>query len=140
MLLKKAVGELNVEQEEEYGPKRSRKNTPDWFVIQNGTALLIEVKQSGLYLPAKKWGQLDQIQEDLTKSIGYGVHQMWKFEEDRRNGLCTDLDWLNGIELTERLVVTYDRSYSLNSVLRDEIRQLYPTIPESFHWHSISVE
>ena len=65
---------------------------------------------------------------------------MWEFEKERRNGLCTVPDWLDGIEITERLVVTYDRSYFLNSVLRDEIRQLYPTIPESFHWHSISVE
>ena len=140
LLLKKAVGESNVQQEEKYGPKRSRKATPDWFVIQNGTAVLIEVKQSGLYLNAKKWGQLDEIQKDLTRNIGAGVHQMWEFEEDIRNGLCTEIDWLNGIEITERLVVTYDRSYFLNSVLRDKIRQLYPTIPESFHWHSISVE
>jgi len=140
LLLKKAVGELNVQQEWRDGSKQYPKDTPDWFVIQNGTALLIEVKQSGLYLNAKKWGQLDQIQKDLTQSIGAGVHQMWKFEEDRRNGLCTVPDWLDGIEITERLIVTYDRSYFLNSVLRDEIRKLYPTIPESFHWHSISVE
>jgi hypothetical protein len=139
LLLKKAVGELSVQQEKEYGPKGSSKATPDWFVIQNGTAILIEVKQSGLYLNAKKWGQLDQIHKDLTQTIGAGVLQMWKFEEDVRKGLCTNLDWLDGIEITERLVVTYDRSYFLNSVLRDEIRK-YFDIPESFHWHSISVE
>ncbi len=140
LLLKKAVGELNVQQEWRYGSKKYPKDTPDWFVIQNGTAVLIEVKQSGLYLNAKKWGQLGEIQKDLTRNIGAGVHQMWEFENDIRNGLCTVPDWLNGIEITEKLVVIYDRSYFLNSVLRDEIRQLYPTIPESFHWHSISVE
>jgi len=140
LLLQKAVGESNVQQEWTYGPKKNRKATPDWFVIQNGTALLIEVKQSGLYLPAKQWGQLDKIHKDLTRNIGAGVDQMWEFEEDRRNSLCTVPDWLDGIEITERLVVTYDRSYLVNSFLRDEIRQLDPTIPESFHWHSISVE
>ncbi|WP_445245078.1 hypothetical protein [Microcoleus sp. OTE_8_concoct_300] len=141
LLLKKAVGELNVQQEWRYVVKKDPKDTPDWFVIQNGTALLIEVKQSGLYLPAKTWGQLGDIKDDLKRNIGAGVHQMWKFEEDRRNGLCTVPDWLDGIEITERLVVTYDRPYFVNSSLRDEIRQqLYPTIPESFHWHSISVE
>jgi hypothetical protein len=139
LLLKKAVGELNVQGEWRYGPKGSTKDTPDWFVIQNGTALLIEVKQSGLYLNAKKWGQLDEIQKDLKRNIGAGVHQMWEFENDRRTGLCTVPPWLDGIEITERLVVTYDRPYWVNSVLRDEIRQLY-TIPPSFHWHSISVE
>lgn len=140
LLLKKAVGDSNVQREWRYGAKKYPKDTPDWFVIQNGTAVLIEVKQSGLYLNAKKWGQLGEIQKDLTQNIGAGVHQMWEFENDIRNGLCTAPDWLNGIEITEKLVVTYDRSYFLNSVLRDEIRQLYPTISESFHWHSISVE
>jgi hypothetical protein len=140
LLLKKAVGELNVQQEWRYGSKQYPKDTPDWFVIKNGTAVLIEVKQSGLYLNAKKWGQLGEIQKDLKRNIGAGVHQMWEFEDDIRNGLCTIPDWLKGIEIIERLVVTSDRSYFLNSVLRDEIRQLYPTIPESFHWHSISVE
>jgi hypothetical protein len=140
LLLKKAVGELNVHEEWRYEVKKDPKDTPDWFVIQNGTALLIEVKQSGFYLPAKTWGQLRDIKKDLKRNIGAGVHQMWKFEEDRRNGLCTVPDWLDGIEITERLVVTYDRSYFVNFSLRDEIRQLYPSIPESFHWHSISVE
>ena len=70
MLLQKAVGESNVQQEWRYGSKKNGKAAPDWFVIQNGTALLIEVKQSGLYLPAKKWGQLDEIQKDLTRNIG----------------------------------------------------------------------
>ena len=141
LLLQKAVGESNVQQEWRYGSKKNGKDTPDWFVIQNGTALLIEVKQSGLYLPAKKWGQLGDIKDDLNRNIGAGVYQMWKFEDDIRKGLCTTVpDWLKGIEITERLVVTYERPYFVNSVLRDEIRQLYPTIPESFHWHSISVE
>jgi hypothetical protein len=139
LLLKEAVGELNVQQEKKYGPKGSNKATPDWFVIQNGTAILIEVKQSGLYLNAKKWGQLDQIQKDLTQTIGAGVRQMLEFEEDLRTGLC-DLDWLKDIKITERLVVTYDTPCFVNSVLRDEIRKLPPTIPKDFHWHSISVE
>ena len=140
LLLQKAVGELNVQKEWRYFVKKNPKDTPDWFVIQNGTAVLIEVKQSGLYLNAKKWGRLGDIKDDLKRNIGAGVHQMWKFEDDIRKGLCTVPDWLKGIEITERLVVTYDRPYFVNSVLRDEIRQLYPTIPESFHWHSISVE
>jgi hypothetical protein len=140
LLLQKAVGESNVQQEWRYGSKKYPKDTPDWFVIQNGTAVLIEVKQSGLYLNAKKWGQLGEIKKDLTRNIRAGVDQMWEFENDIRNGLYTVPDWLNGIEITERLVVTYDRPYLVNSFLRDEIRQLYPTIPESFHWHSISVE
>jgi hypothetical protein len=141
LLLKEAVGELNVQPEWSYVVKKEPKHTPDWFVIQNGTAVVIEVKQSGFYLPAKKWGRLNDIKENLKRSIGAGVKQMLKFEDHIRDGLCTVPPWLKGIEITERLVVTYDRPYFVNSSLRDEIRQLYdPPIPKSFHWHSISVE
>lgn len=140
LLLKKTFGEANVQKEWRYGSKQHSKDTPDWFVIQNGIAVLIEVKQSGLYLNAKKWGDLQDIQQNLKLSIGGGVDQIWKFENDVESGLCTVPDWFKGIKITERLVVTYDRPYFLNSILRDEIRQLYPSISETYHWHTIAVE
>ena len=140
LLLKNTFGESNVKREWEYGSKNNSKATPDWFVIQNNIAVLIEVKQSGLYLESKKWGEVEKIQEDLLKSIGAGVEQMWKFENDIANDLYTFPSWFNGIQITERLVVTYDRSYFLNSLLKDEIRQLYPHVEENYHWHTIAIE
>jgi len=140
LLLKEVFGEDNVKQEWRYGTKKNRKDTPDWFVIQNDLAILIEVKQAGLNLNTKKWGELQEIQHNLTKSIGSGAHQMYEFEHDLENGLCTPPDWFDNIHISERMVVTYDRSYFLNSVLRDEIRQLYPSIPKNYHWHTIAVE
>lgn len=140
LLLKQTFGEVNVQKDWKYGPKKHLRDTPDWFVIQNGAAVLIEVKQAGLYLNAKKWGELEQIGKDLTQSIGSGANQMWEFEQSIESGSCTVPDWLNGIEITERLVVTYDRSYFLNSILRGEVKQLYPSISETYHWHTIAVE
>lgn len=140
LLLKEVFGEDNVKQEWRYGTPKKPKDTPDWFVIQNSFAILIEVKQTGLHLNAKKWGELQEIQHNLTKSIGSGVHQMCEFERDLDNGLCAPPDWFDDIRISERMVVTYDRSYFLNSILRDEIRQLYPSIPKNYHWHTIAVE
>jgi hypothetical protein len=140
LLLKKTFGNDNVKCEWRYGSKKQAKDTPDWFVIQNGVAVLIEVKQSGLYLDAKKWGELEKIQNDLKKTIGAGVNQMWEFEHDIASGLCSVPDWFDNIKITERLVITYDRPYFLNSILRDEVRLLYPSISEIYHWHTIAVE
>jgi len=139
LILKKTLGEDNVQREWRYGSKNHPKDTPDWFVIKDGVVVLIEVKQSGLFLNAKKWGDTEDIKNDLKKSIGAAVKQMWKFEQDIENSLCTLPDWFNGVEISDRLVVTYDRSYFLNSILRDEVRQMY-TLPEEYHWHTISVE
>jgi hypothetical protein len=140
LLFRKAVGEKNVQAEWRYGSKGFWKDTPDWFIIQNGTAVLVEVKQSGLYLNAKKWGELVQIQQDIRRNIGAGINQMWKFENDIKQGLCATPDWLSDIQITERLIVTYDRSYFLNSILKDEVLQLYPAIPKTYYCHIISVE
>jgi len=140
LLLKKTFGEENVQCAWKYGSKSHRKDTPDWYVIQNGLVVLIEVKHSGLYLDAKQWGNLEDIQKNLKNTIGAGVHQMWELEEDIESGLCTTPDWFTNLKITERLVITYDRSYFLNYILRDEIRQLYSSIPATYHWHTIAVE
>ena len=86
------------------------------------------------------WGDLEQIQKDLKNTIGSGVNQMWGFESDIASGLCSIPDWFNNIPIVERLVITYDRSYFLNSILRDEVRSLYPSISATYHWHTIAVE
>lgn len=140
LLLKKTFGEDNVKHEWNYGTKQNTKDTPDWFVIQNGSAVLIEVKQSGLYLTAKQWGDIEDIHKDLKQTIGAGVNQMWKFERDMEDGSCSVPDWFNTVSITERLVITYDRSYFLNSILRNEVINLYPSIPTTYHWHTIAVE
>ena len=140
LLLKNAVGENSVQQEWRYGSRKHPKDTPDWFVIQNGVAVLIEVKQSGLYLNAKQWGEREQIHKDLKQTIGSGVNQMWEFERNVENGVCPVPDWLKNINITERVVVIYDGSHHLNSFLNDEVRQLYPSISETYHWHTIAVE
>ncbi len=140
LLLKKTFGEDNVKPEWKYGGKKNLKDTPDWFVIQSNSVILIEVKQAGLYLNAKKWGEPKDVQDNLTKSIGSGVHQMYEFEHDLENDICLRPDWFDNLLISERIVVTYDRSYFLNSILRDEIRQLYPSISKSYHWHTIAVE
>ena len=140
LLLKKTFGEDNVKSEWRYGFKKHPKDTPDWFVVQNGLAVLIEVKQSGLYLKAKQFGELEDIHKDLKQTIGSGVNQMWEFENDIENGLCEVPDWVKSIKITERLVITYDRPYFLNSILSDEVRYLYPMIPKTYHWHTLAVE
>lgn len=140
LLLKKTMGDANVKSEWRQGPKKCPIDTPDWFVIKNGVAVVIEVKQSGLYLEAKKWGKIDKIQKDIPKTIGKGVEQLWKFEQYVNDNSSQVPDWFNDIKIVERLVVTYDLTYFSNSILRGAVRNLYPSIPKNYHWHTIAVE
>jgi hypothetical protein len=139
-LLKQAFGEENVIAEWQYMFNKNQVDTPDWIVICDGRALVLEIKQAGLYLPAKKWANEKDIQKDLKRTIGKGAFQMWKFQNDVDSGICKMPEALSGIEIVERIVVTFDRSYFLNSIMRDKIRQLYPTLPDCYHWHTIAIE
>ena len=65
---------------------------------------------------------------------------MWKFEQYINNDSSQIPDWFNGIKIVEKLVVTYDPTYFSNSLLRDEIRNLYPDISPTYHWHTIAIE
>lgn len=139
-LLKQAFGDENVIAEWQYVNKKNQKDTPDWIVICNGRAVLLEIKQSGLHLPAKKWANEEDIEKNLKDTIGKGAFQMWKFQNDFDSGVCQPPAALGGIEIVERMVVTFDRSYFLNSIMRDRVRQLYPSLPANYHWHTIAVE
>lgn len=139
-LLKQTFGEENVIAEWRYTSNKNQVDTPDWIVICDGRAIVLEIKQAGLYLPAKKWANEENIKQDLKRTIGKGAFQMWKFQSDIDSGICKMPELLNGIEIAERMVVTFDRSYFLNSIVRDEVKQLYPTLPDNYHWHAIAVE
>lgn len=141
LLLRKAIGPKHILGEFEYG---KMKKTPDWIILEDQRAILIEVKQSGLYLRAKTWGELEDIKKDLSQTIGHGVKQLLTFEQDMKRGGYEELKCLSGAKEIERLVITYDRPYFLNSILREKIKEILHKenvqISQDYHWHSISVE
>lgn len=63
-----------------YGAGRNVKDTPDWIVIDGTRAVLIEVKQSGLFLDTKMWGGLVALRRDLKKTLGEAAQQLAVFE------------------------------------------------------------
>jgi hypothetical protein len=119
---------------------KPNKMTSDWIILGDEKAILVEVKQSGLYLQSKNWGDLDTIKNNLKKTIGAAVKQLWKFEKNIHEAKYDNLEIVSSCKVIERLIVIYDRSYFLNSILRDLIRELNTDIPEEYIWHVISIE
>jgi hypothetical protein len=140
LLLQKSLGESNVKQEWKYKYEKNSRNTPDLFAIKDNIAVLIEVKQAGLYQKSKLFGEVEDIKNDILRNIGSGVNQMWEFENHLKNSSCSAPDWFKGIKIVERIVVTYDRSYFLNSFLREEIAKNFPHISNQYHWHIVAIE
>ncbi len=139
LLLKKSLGEEKIRSEWRYGPKKGMKDTPDWFVIGGKRAIIIEVKQSCLNLKSKSWGNIETIKENLKMTIGSGVRQIWQFENDIKSGQYDKLNIFSEIDIFERMIITYDKAYFLNSSLRQQIKSLYTEIPDNYHWHTISI-
>jgi hypothetical protein len=142
VLLGEAFGRDRVLNEWKYGPSASQKATPDWIVLDGNRAILIEVKQSGLTLGSKLTGSLEHIRRDLRKTIAKAEDQLNKFEADVRQG-ARGLERLTGVMSFERLVVTWDRVFWCNSILREEIDAAGETSSEQrvlTHAHVLTIE
>ena len=120
---------------------KQHTRTSDWIILKDCRAIFIEAKQSGLYLEGKKWGELQKIRNELIKTIAEGVKQLWRFEQDILSQKYEKLRALSDVEAIERLIVTYDRTYYSNSILREQIQEILKShIPENYHWHTISID
>jgi hypothetical protein len=142
LIIKKAQKKITLLPEWKYG--RPEKRTPDWIIVEGNKAVLIEVKQSGLFLPAKTTGESDVIKKSLIKTFSEAVKQLITFEGDLTSSKYDELTQLSRITAVERLLITYDRTYFSNSVLKQCAFEVAidkgVQIPEDFHLHVCSVE
>lgn len=132
-LLKAAFG---AKVREEW-PYDNGVDTPDWFVVEGDTVVVIEVKQSAQFLASKMWGHLDDLRKDLRKTLGHAMSQLHRFDSAlaRRAPGLESLSHIRGIE---RLIVSYDEISWANWVLRDVAREV-SGVPADFTAHFASV-
>lgn len=141
ILLQKSLTNKEIKPEFKYFINKESKDSPDWFVMEGNRAVVIEVKQSCLYLNAKSWGNIKTIKDNLKQTIGAAVNQFWKFEQALRNDpFNKELHDFKQIDTFEHLIVTYDSAYFSNSILREQIKQINTDLPENYHWHTISID
>jgi hypothetical protein len=141
-LLRNAIGAERVWPERQYD--KQRKLTTDWIVRSADRAILIEVKQSGIHLEAKSFGDLARVRKDLASSIAKAVHQLFNFEEAIHSRQFPELSDLHALKEIEHVVVTHDRTYFSNSILRQQVRVALSEagieLPDDFHWHVMSID
>ncbi len=142
-LLDAALGKFAlIKPEMRYGPSHKPGRCPDWFVIQDGTAVVIEVKQAGLYRDAKLFGKTEDIQRDITQNISEAIAQFVSFSENISK--YPELDEFRRIRHWEHVIVTFDPIYFPNSLLKSDIQsvlsQMGIVVPNHFHYHIMSVQ
>lgn len=113
-------------------------------MVSGNKAVFIEVKQATIYMQAKISGDLEKLKSDLSKTIGHGVLQLIEFESDWRTREYNNLKKFDDITHYEWLIITYDKAYYGNWILKKQIEKLIQDsgkeIPKGFYWHTISIE
>jgi hypothetical protein len=120
LLLREALPGGGVNREWKYGPSSNVRDTPDWIIIEGTRAVLIEVKQSALFLETKMWGQVTTLRSDMQKTLGKALRQLASFEVAIDAG-TPGLERMKSVSEYERLVVCFDSVHWGNSVVRDEM-------------------
>ncbi len=141
-IIEKSKIKVNLLPEWKYN--KSQKSTTDWILLYDQEAVFIEVKQSGLFLQAKTISETESIKNDISKTIGQAIQQLWMFEQDVKSKKFKELKNLSNVSNIQRLVITYDRTYFSNSILKKHAlkaaRERDSSIPKDYDWHTISIE
>lgn len=129
-LLRSSYGDAAVRGEFRYSHPNGKRLSPDWTVLSNGTAIVIEVKKTLLRASARTYGALDQVREDLEDTLKKAMTQLSDFrrQQERISGYPLVHD-------TECVIVTWDDSWWANSILKDLIAGL----PNDMFAHVVSV-
>jgi hypothetical protein len=100
----------------EFGPKKARVKSVDYFVKKGNTLILIEVKQSSIFAAAKFGGTIDDISDSLSSNIEKAIKQLNLtfqnlkiFSEFSQFSSCSDV---------LKLVVVGDPLYNANNIIK----------------------
>jgi hypothetical protein len=124
--------------------KYSRKNldTPDWMLLNSDALIIIEVKQSSIFLDSKTYGDKDHLHRDLKKTIAKAAGQLFQFERDIRSRKYSVLEELN-VSNIESVVVFYDGITFTNSIIKNMVMESITLFPshrdQNFHFHCMPI-
>jgi hypothetical protein len=124
-LLRRGCGSCEVLGEIEYGPRSSRRLSPDWLVLDGNRLVAVEVKQSALTLHTKSVGDLAAMATDLKKTLIKAARQLLTFENDMTHR-APGLETLADVAEVELLVVTHDDLAWPNWLLRQQVSKEVP--------------
>jgi len=104
------------------------QDSVDWFVVKNDKLIMIEVKQSSIFLKSKQDPTTDEIISDLRKTIIHAVTQLNITKADIKEKKYPELHNFNNINDFVMLIVVNDPLFNANFIVKnlvnDEINDL----------------
>ena len=100
-----------------YMKKKNQVDTVDWILRRDGRVVLIEVKQSSVFLDTKITGSMDSFKLDCRKTLCKAFDQLKTTRDDIILGTYPELEFLRPIQKVEMLCVVADPLYFGNMLL-----------------------
>ena len=97
---------------------RKVQDSVDWFIKKDDKLIMIEVKQSSIFLKAKQNPSTPEIISDLKKTVIRAVEQLNTTEEDIRANKHPELCEFNNIKSFVKLIVVNDPLYNANYLVK----------------------
>lgn len=111
--------------------KKMKKNTQDsvdWFLIKDDKLIMIEVKQSSIFINSKYNPSIGGIKSDLRQTVMHGVKQLKTSERDIKSKKYQKLHRFRNVKSFMKLIVVNDplfnANYIVKNLFKDEISDL----------------
>jgi hypothetical protein len=100
-----------------YKKGRNTVDSVDWIVWRHDKLILIEVKQSSIFLRTKKTGSIDSYKQDCRKTLSKAFDQLQRTKADIESGLFSELMFAKDVKSVEMVCVVADPLYFGNMLL-----------------------
>lgn len=108
--------------------KGNVQDSADWFVKKDNKLIIIEVKQSSIFLKSKQNPSMEVIISDLKKTIIKAIDQLGVTERDIKEKRYPELELFDNIDSFVKLIVINDPLFNANflvkTLLKNEIEDL----------------
>lgn len=101
----------------------NNSDSVDWLIYKNDNVILIEVKQSSIFLASKNTGEKEQISKDTETTIKKAIKQLYTTCDRIKKQDYKEFCFLKNIKNFEHIVVTYDPIYNANSTVKEIIKK-----------------
>lgn len=130
------LGSFSVSPEIEYGPRKARVKSVDYFAQKEGKLILFEVKQSSIAAPAKFSGDIEDLSTALKTNTEKAIKQLKLTEEKIKEAPelamykdCTDII---------KVVVMGDPLYNANNIIKLILKEQNGVDSAGIHFINIS--
>jgi hypothetical protein len=104
------------------------QDSADWFVTKGDKLIIIEVKQSSIFLKSKQNPSMNAIVSDLRKTIIKAINQLNVTESDIKEKKYPELKTFENIDSFAKLIVINDPLFNANfllkTILKNEVEDL----------------